>query len=466
MPDSFKLSFEHSPIKITQMKLRLVSLLFAACAMQVSAQTTITVMDSVVFYDGYASVVSNPTPPGVIRHRNDLFARKLTSAELASIGTSLQMNVSIKALCDNYDRIGNVNLALVPVGATTYTPENVQRIELGRFITPFMNKNVQPDVVSYAFTIDNVAMLLKETSITSNFDIWIELSVFGVPYAANTQVAGCSGRSDVFRGKLQFVTNSPAPTQSTNVLLPLFFNANFNNYQAGATDTMGLTTRRIIFNVPSNLTDAELTLITSNHGANSGGEEYSRRIHYAYFDNVQMLTYKPGRLTCEPFRQYNTQANGIYGSTTKTPAQWQSFSNWCPGDVIDIRKIPLGPVTAGSHSFLIRVPAATFNGGDGNFPLSLYFHGKTSGQLPLGVMDDVEKEKLLLVYPNPSKGVFTVELEEPEVELTVSNALGQEIMRRRTQESRTTLQLDHAGIYIVSAKTQHGIITRKLIVNE
>lgn len=448
------------------MKTRLLSLLFAACFMQVSAQTTITVMDNIIFYDGYASVITTPSPPaGVIRHRNDLYARKLTTAELTSIGTSLQMNVDIKALCDNYDRIGGVNLALVPVGSTTYNPDNVQRIELGRFITPFMNKNIQPDVVSYTFNVDNVAMLLKEVSITNSFDIWIELSLFGVPYAANTQVSGCSGRNDVFMGKLQFVTNSPAPAQTTNLLMPLFFNNNFNNYQTGATDTMGLTTKRITFNVPSNLTDAQFCLITSNHGANSGGEEYNRRVHYAYFDNAMVLAYKPGRLTCEPFRANNTQSNGIYGSSTKTPAQWQSFSNWCPGDVIDNRIIHLGPVTAGNHSFLIRVPTAVFNGGDGNFPLSLYFQGKTSGQFPVGIIEDVEKDNLFLVYPNPSSGQFTIELPADEAEIIVTNTLGQEIVRTRTIENKVNLQLDNAGIYIISAKTKQGVLTRKLIVN-
>ena len=64
-----------------------------------SAQTVFTVMDSIIFHDGYAGRVDSPgAPVGVIKHRNDLFARKLTTNELASIGTSLQMNVTIKAL--------------------------------------------------------------------------------------------------------------------------------------------------------------------------------------------------------------------------------------------------------------------------------------------------------------------------------------------------------------------------------
>lgn len=376
-------------------------MLVLSAVLPAAAQTTIHVFDSVLYFDGYAATVSSPAPPaGVIRHRNDLYARKLTTAELQSIGTSLHMKVTINAACDNYDRIGNVNMALVPKGAATYKPDSVQRIELGRYITPFMNKNIQPTAVPYNYDINNVAFLLKETSITTNYDIWIELELFGVPYAANTQVAGCSGRNDVFYGSLEFTTSGSVAAQSNNMLLPLAFKKDFNNYQAAATDTIGQTTKTINFNVPSSLTDAAFFLITSNHGANSGGEEYNRRNHYAYFDNVLKLTYKPGRTSCEPFRQYNTQGNGIYGSATKTDAQWQSFSNWCPGDVISIRRIDLGPVSAGNHSFRINVPDAVFNGGQGNFPLSLYFQGKTSGSLAAGSISMADYG--LKVYPNPA----------------------------------------------------------------
>lgn len=47
-------------------------------------------------------------------------------------------------------------------------------------------------------------------------------------------------------------------------------------------------------------------------------------------------------------------------------------SNWCPGDVIDIRRIEWGTVPAGAHEFVIEVPEAEFVGDDGNFPLSVF----------------------------------------------------------------------------------------------
>lgn len=345
---------------------------------QASAQTTIVVMDSIVFFDGYAKKVLEPKPPvGVIKHRNDLFARKLTVQELASIGTSLQMKVVIKALCDNYDRIGSVSIALVPSGSDSYEPGTVQHIEIGRFTTPFMSKNIQPDTVSYEYRIDPIASLLKDTVLTRTYDFWMELSVFGVPYAAQKEVVGCSERNDVFAGKLLLTTNQPIPSQHSNILIPLFFNHRFNNYEEAATDTIGLTTKCIRFDVPDAVKDASLFLITSNHGANAGGEEYIRRDHFVYFDGVQKFAYKPGRRSCEPFRAKNTQRNGIYGKTPKSDEEWQSFSNWCPGDVIDTHRIDLGTVSAGSHTFMIQVPDALFEGKQGNFPISLYLQGKT-----------------------------------------------------------------------------------------
>ncbi len=456
------------PISLQNMN-RLLPLLFLTIGCLPSySQTTITVMDGVIFHDGYAGLVPDVAPqPGIIKLRNDLFTRKLTTDELASIGTTLQMRVVIGALCDNYDRIGGVNMALVPAGEETYDPALVEHIELGRFITPFMNKNIQPDSVPYVFNVDNVAMLLKDVELTNTYDIWIELAVFGVPYAANTQVAGCSNRNDVFSGKLTFQTNDPVAAADTNVLLPLFFNTNMNNYQAGATDTLGQTTRSITFQVEEDLTDASFFLITSNHGANTDGEEYNRRFHYAYYNGALRLTYKPGRLTCEPFRQFNTQGNGIYGSSPRTPAQWQSFSNWCPGDVIDIRRIDLGPVTAGEHSFMLRVPTAVFANGEGYFPLSLYFQGTTSGSITgIEFADQGGSDPSLAIYPNPTNGSFTIELPSKKAQITVTNVLGEIVYQQNSTTSRTQLQLENSGLYMVHVRTEQGTSTRKVVVDK
>ena len=98
-----------------------------------------------------------------------------------------------------------------------------------------------------------------------------------------------------------------------------------------------------------------------------------------------MLVYRPGRTTCEPFRKYNTQLNGIYGYVPRTDAVWQSFSNWCPGDVIDNRIISLGAFGGGQHPGRISVPAAQFVGGQGDIPVSMFSQGVTQGQLPSGI---------------------------------------------------------------------------------
>lgn len=440
--------------------------ILGAGAQQASAQTTIKVLDTVLFFDGYAATVSTPAPPsGVLRLRNDLYSRKLTAAELSSIGTQLRVNVTIKASCDNYDRIGNVNLALVPKGATSYKPDSVQHIEIGRFITPFMNKNYMPNEVPYTYRTDNIANLLKETSLNTNYDLWMELQVFGVPYAANTQVAGCSGRNDVFYGTLELVTDAAVPDQSNNVLIPLNFQKNLNNYESKATDTMGRTTRTIEFNVPNALSDAALFLITSNHGANSGGEEYNRRMHYVFFDNNFVHSYMPGSFTCEPLRKYNTQANGIYGSVPKSDATWQSFSNWCPGDTIPIRRIDLGPLAAGNHKFMITVPDAVFAGGQGYFPVSLYLQGKTSGKL--AVRNYFLNSAECLVYPNPSTGNVTVEVKAGDriKSVAVMNTVGALVYQNTAlQSARERIELRNLvpGLYTIHISTEKGVSVQKL----
>lgn len=425
-----------------------------------TAPVTITVFNQVLFYDGYAAVVTTPPPPAnVIRHRNDLYATKLTDAQLQLFGNTLKMNVTVKAACDNYDRIGGVNLAFVTKGASTYDPASVKRIEIARFITPFMDKNKTPNQVPYSYTINDVSGIFRDKNITSVYDIWVELEIFGVPYAANTQITGCAGRTDVFYGSLDFITDTDPniPVFNSNLLLPLSLRFDLNNYKAGSTDVLGQTVKTINFNLSANASNVNLYLITSNHGANSGGEEYNRRNHYIYIDNVLKLTYKPGGLSCEPFRVYNTQANGIYGSAPMSAAQWASFSNWCPGDVIPIRVLKLGSMSSGAHSFKIDVPDAKFVGQQGTIPVSLYMQAE-SQLVNMNELDEVS----FSLFPSPTNGFFTIQSDKAIKDVTILDMLGQQI--RKEVSNRVDLSAAEKGIYLVQIRFQNNrIVTRKIV---
>jgi hypothetical protein len=249
-------------------------------------------------------------------------------------------------------------------------------VEVARLVTPFMNMNLEPSIVPFSWDISDSIALLRDPALLEGNEVWVELSVFGVPYAANTEINGCDGRNDTSQGFLAFNTDQTADAPEFDINIPIAVNESFNNYQEDASDAVGTTKKTRMFTLDKDTEETQLVLITSNHGANTGGEEYNRREHYVGVDGQLVHQYKPGRTSCEPWRMWNTQGNGIYGPTPKTDAEWQSFSNWCPGDVIDIRTIELGPMSAGEHEFALDVPDAVFNEGQGNIPFSLYVQGR------------------------------------------------------------------------------------------
>lgn len=345
------------------------------------SQTSYTIYNDVIFYDGYAGTVDEPVQDGVVRINNARYTTKLSPEMVTNLSEgALSMDVTIGALCDNYDRLGEIFLAFVPKGATEYDSNAVERIEIARIITPFMNKNVQPTDVPYHFTLDNVSEIFKDADMNAMYDFWVELEVFGVPYAAQTQVAGCAGRIDVFTGTLVFNVDEGTHTYTDgHFILPLADYENLNNYNS--TDVEGETTKIINFTLDSPVDNAVLYLISSNHGANAGGEEYERRWHYLYLDDELVHSYIPGGKSCEPWRQYNTQGNGIYSANPRTTRQWLDFNNWCPGDKIPNREVNLGNLAAGEHTIKLDVPDAVFVGGEGYFPISMYIQNRNSGQV-------------------------------------------------------------------------------------
>lgn len=427
----------------------------------VFAQTTMTnIISDAVYYDGYAATVSNPTPVGLTRLNNSRYTRKLTDAELDSFKAKIAMRVTIAALCDNYDRLGEVFLAMVPKNQSIYTinDSNVKRIEVGRYITPFMNKNKTPSEVPYTYDVSNLYSIFHDTTLRGMYDLYMELDVFGVPYAAQTQVSGCTNRTDVFSGTLTFFSTDTgaAPTDSNN-LLPLLTYSSLNNYNS--TDVTGETVRIVTFNLPSPVTNARFFVISTPHGANSGGEEYVRRQNYTYIDDVQVLTYTPGGISCEPYRVYNTQGNGIYGSTPKTFADWTSWNNWCPGNSVPIRKFTLPSLTAGNHTLKHTIPTAVFNQQQGEVRLSVYMQGKSNTALNAKDIRTVDVN----IYPNPTTDFVNVKSKAEVNSISVFNTEGRKLSETYN-ENKINLSSYSTGVYFIHIVLKDGTtFTHKII---
>lgn len=422
----------------------------------------LNMFDKAIYYGMYQGTVDEPVPAGAIRNSNSSYGKKLTQEQLNSFGNTLTMTVTLNPLCDNYDRIGKVNLAFVEKDASTYVYDDVERIEIGRFITPFMNKNnTTVQEVPYVFEVDNLTKIFHDEAITSKYDLWIELEVYGYQGddrgGAVREIAGCAGRSDVYMASLDFVSNNnPRLQQGPNFFMPIIYYYELKNYTLDGTDVLGQTVKTVNFTLEEDFPNAKLYLITSNHGANAGGEEYVRRQHRVSFNDERVLTYTPGGVSCEPFRKYNTQANGIYGSS-RSEASWRATNNWCPGDKIPTRVIELGDLKAGEHSFKIEVPNARFVNNEGYFPMSVYMQGGTE---VLSVEDFATNNFGL--FPNPVTDIATITSSDKVNNVLVYNTLGQVVLQSNSNEINfSSLE---SGIYIVKAQLEGDkTITRKVV---
>lgn len=442
-------------------KLFFLSLFFAGL-LQSQTTTMVNVISQAVYYDGYAATVSTPVPSGLIRLGNTRYARKLTDAELNSFKAKIAMRVSIGALCDNYDRLGEVFLALVPKNQSTYTIDdvNVKRMEVGRYITPFMNKNRTPTEVPYTYDLSNLYSVFHDSALRSTYDMYMELDVFGVPYAAQTQVTGCSGRIDVFSGSLTFFSTDVGATPTNyNSITPLLSYTRINNYNS--TDVPGETVRIVNFNLPNPVTNARFFVISTPHGANSGGEEYVRRQNYTYVDDVQVLTYTPGGISCEPFRVYNTQGNGIYGTTPKTVADWTSWNNWCPGNSVPIRGFVLPTMTAGNHTLKHTIPTAVFNQQQGDVYLSVYMQGNSNTTLNVNDIKTTD----VSIYPNPTSDFVNIKSPIEVMSLSLFSIDGRKLFENY-KENKIDISSYNTGIYILNVVLKDGTSFKHKIIKK
>lgn len=74
-------------------------------------------------------------------------------------------------------------------------------------------------------------------------------------------------------------------------------------------------------------------------------------------------------------------------------------------------------------------------------------------------------DEFVFIYPNPSKGVFTVLMPKLSEEIKVYNAVGQVVYQTKNN-GQTSLDLDiiENGIYTVQVSIENEVIIKKVVV--
>ena len=340
----------------------------------------VTIFDTVLSYAGPdGDNYKDPSPnPLLLRHSAAAYATKIRPEELAKLGSDLQIKLNIKYGCATYDASMNIDLVLVPKNSTVYsrlsdsnarfTNKKMPRFEIARGITPFMNRDQGITQAPYTWSIGHLAKTLRDQDLQSKYDFWIEASMPGALGEAEKQIASCKGAAlnEGLWVSADLVSYSSYIPEGKSVIVPIDAHRHLTSDPNRTPSDVSFTSEGGVigeytttFTVDQNLSDARFFLITSKHGAAAGGEEYIRRAHNIYLDGKLIKQYTPGD-SCEPYRKYNTMANGIYGPIPHF--MWYFWSNWCPGAPIPTRVLAVGDLAAGSHTIRLSVPGMTDKG--------------------------------------------------------------------------------------------------------
>jgi hypothetical protein len=84
---------------------------------------------------------------------------------------------------------------------------------------------------------------------------------------------------------------------------------------------------------------------------------------------------------------------------------------------------------------------------------------------PTGIENFNDKDEIS-IYPNPTSGQFAISLSVQNATITVTDLIGQLIIKKQTDQIITNLKLDKSGVYIVFITTEQGVTSQKLIVNQ
>ena len=84
-------------------------------------------------------------------------------------------------------------------------------------------------------------------------------------------------------------------------------------------------------------------------------------------------------------------------------------------------------------------------------------------------IEDMQTTSKVDVYPNPSNGLFTINLsdiKDSKVKLEVYNLIGEKVWENNFNKENTTINLSQLskGIYYLSVKSSNNTITKKITI--
>ncbi len=136
--------------------------------------------------------------------------------------------------------------------------------------------------------------------------------------------------------------------------LPLFNTCNVmemsgQNYgRLFATDKL-----EVEFEIPDNVKNVRLRLISTGHGGWDGGDEFNPKENIIYIDSEKMFSHTPWRCDCATFRDQNPVSGNFWNGLSSSD---YSRSGWCPGTTTNPVYFDLNGLKPGKHTLRVAIP--------------------------------------------------------------------------------------------------------------
>ena len=294
----------------------------------------------------------------LIRDNGRLIFKKLSIPEF-NRKVSVEIFAELASDGDPWDKSGSVFLL-----HTHPDSLNITSLELLRFITPFGVGHFSDNEKLDEFR--PVYVPRWEESISWNEDISHLSNAFYDEIWIGVWIDTWSKEGWLIDVSLSFIESPFFMDKKNKSKIKVL--ANTHNYNLNHNGSFDFSNEdlKINFNIPNDISNANLYFITTGHGAHSEGDEFNQRDNIIKVDNEIKLNYPAWRDDCASFRRFNPSSGVWFEETTfkgetikeRIASSDYSRSNWCPGSSVKPVKIHLGDLEEGNHIFSYQIPNA------------------------------------------------------------------------------------------------------------